>query len=128
MSNSNDAEHTEIINIEENVNVQYLKIDENHIDVVWNDAKNNPKTDEFLPDFGWNKDWTPLEGPIVQDGVVQSEKEFDKDQLTYPCKTKRSNSIRVPVEGNLLNNDESQKPNINILSSSNSSRSKSKEK
>ena len=84
--------------------------------------------EDFLPDFGYNKDIPHLKMKKIRSEKGWSDHESDKEKKTFSWRAIRSNSKNSSFEIKLSSRERSNKLNLNILSSSNSSRSKSKEK
>lgn len=86
------------------------------------DVKSTPRNEDFLPDFGCN-----------MDGKIKSENDRVNphqkiDKISLSGRPIRSSSKRSSFEIKLGINEKGRKQHLNILSSSNSSRSKSREK
>ena len=80
------------------VNATNLNIEDNQNMRICTGPKSSPKNEEFLPDFGWNKDSALWEIVKVRHEEIRSEKDSDKNKLTYSCKAMRSNSKRSSFE------------------------------
>lgn len=113
--NTIEQEHTSETDVKENLKIVTDKI-----------MLNN--TEDFLPDFGYNKDVPHLKMKKIRSEKGCSDQESEREKINFSCRAFRSNSKRSSFEIKLSSKERSNKLNINVLSSSNSSRSKSKEK
>lgn len=113
--NRNDQVRSSDAEAKQNLKIQTDKI-------VMNNAE------DFLPDFGYNKDVSHLNMKKIRSEKGWHDQESEKEKTKYSWRVFRSNSKRSSFEIKLSSKDRSNKLNLNILSSSNSSKSKSKSK
>lgn len=92
------------------------------------DIKSTPRNEDFLPDFGCNKDITEIETKKIRSENDRTNLHKDSEKVCFSGRAVRSSSKRSSFEVKLSGREKGRNPRLNILSSSNSSRSKSKEK
>lgn len=92
------------------------------------DIKSTPRNDDFLPDFGCNKDIAEVETKKIKSENDRTNVHKDSEKNYFSGRAVRSSSKRSSFEIKLSSREKGRNPRLNILSSSNSSRSKSKEK
>lgn len=93
------------------------------------EVKSTPRITEFLPDFGCQKDHARLKIKKIRSENDRSNSNEVKDKVAFSERSIRSSSIRSSFEIKLSKKCSAKKnPNYPILSSSNSSRSKSKKR
>ena len=90
------------------------------------DVKSTPRNEEFLPEFGCKSDDSIIEIKKIRSENDRKNPRKETDKISFSGRPVRSNSKRTSFEVELATKEKWKMP-MNILSSSNSSRSKSKE-